>query len=125
MPRAIEIRVDPILKCVVIDTNFPNREVNGAIWAPRLFRLGWNSPEELWEAMNDTVPTFICGSIALRESYELEAEVLVHAGDETDEMIEGALEQIDREAHAMVRYMMPIMQDRRYTPPTNGRSRPS
>ena len=91
MPKAIEIRIDPILKCVVIDTNFPNREVNGATWEPRLFRLGWNNPEELWQAMNETVPTFICASVRLRDSFEPDAKVLIHAGDHTDEMIEAAL----------------------------------
>ena len=74
MPRAIEIRVDPILKCVVIDTNFPNREVHGATWEPQLFRLGWNNPEEMWLAMHETVPTLICASVRLRDSYDNHAE---------------------------------------------------
>ena len=91
MPRAIEIRVDPITKGVIIDTNFPNREVLGAGWEPQLFRLGWDTPEEIWLAMQDAVPTLICPRVSLRDSYESDASVLIQAGDATDVIVESAL----------------------------------
>ena len=93
MPRAIEIRVDPITKGVIIDTNFPNREVLGAGWEPQLFRLGWDTPEEIWLAMQDAVPTLICPRVSLRDSYESDANVLIQAGDATDVIIESALRE--------------------------------
>jgi hypothetical protein len=89
MPKAIEIRVDPILKCVVIDTNFPNREVNGASWAPKLFHLGWDTPEEIWEEMQDTVPTMIC----FRMRLSCAGRVLSCAYDFTDETLIQTLKQ--------------------------------
>jgi hypothetical protein len=63
MPRAIEIRVDPITKGVIIDTNFPNREVQGSTWEPRLLRLGWDLPEEIWTAMDEACPREFNGPI--------------------------------------------------------------
>lgn len=65
MPRAVEIRVDEITKAVMIDTNFPNREVLGASWEPRLFRLGWDLPEDIWDAMRETVSGLICRRLRL------------------------------------------------------------
>ena len=83
MPKAIEIRVDPVSKCVVIDTNFPNREVQGASWEPQLFHLGWETPEEIWEAMHETVPTMICYRMRLSSG----GRVVACAYDFTDEVL--------------------------------------
>lgn len=108
MPRAIEIRIDPKTQGVVIDTNFPNREVTGASWAPQFFRLGWDAPEAIWEAMQDCVPTLICRRVALRESYDPNAGILIQGTEETDGLIEAALKlaQLD-ERGGLPRIVMP------------------
>lgn len=87
MPRAVEIRVDSILKAVVIDSNFPNREVNGATWEPHLLRLGWDNAREIWEAIEDCAPTTIITSISLRDSFQPDAEILLGTSGGIDHLI--------------------------------------
>jgi hypothetical protein len=93
MPRAIEIRVDEKSQGVVIDTNFPNREVQGATWEPQLFRLGWDLPEDIWDAMYEAVPTLICNRLRLiGEQYPFtltqafgETDILLRAWSESEQ----------------------------------------
>jgi len=101
MPRAVEIRLDPETRGVVIDTNFPNREVLGAGWEPKLFRLGWDSQEEIWKAMQDTAPTLICLQLRLVSSAGI---TLVRAQEFTDLQFIHTIEEFLAAAWPIPRY---------------------
>lgn len=60
MPKAIEIYADQITEELLLDADYPGNV--------RMFRFGWDTPSEIWEAMNSTVPAFICGRVRLVKS---------------------------------------------------------
>ncbi len=80
MPKAIEIYVDQFTRELVVDTNHPMRK--------SIFRFGWDEPEKIWEAMNDTLPWFICGRVRLVQQ---DGSPIMSVEDRTDAAITDGL----------------------------------
>ncbi len=87
MPKAIEIYTTATPRALMVDVNHPKRE--------DIFRFGWDIPKEIWEAMNDTVPAFICSRIRLVSA---DGTPIMSVEERTDAAIIDGLHAIEAES---------------------------